>query len=457
MKIRNKILVYFSTTVIALTALSFILIYLLFSQYRKEEFLQQQSERIGTSLQLLSEIKQDNENIQETMDVLTVYDFYDEKLLIFNELKELIYSSKEDIPAPDIKNVLKKLSPENKWFRAKEGKYDIIGIYVQVKNKSYYAISKAYDDFGYTKMFFLRNVLIGIFVIIAIIVFLISHFLSKNISKPIADLTERLNKYDLSAEDAEMVQTETTTFEILQLTERFNALLKRTKKAFAFQRHTTQHISHQLKTPVAVLVSELERIGALNDIDAMKNQIHHQLVKAKSLGSIINVLLEISKIESGQPIQKQPVRIDELIYDVIDELNIIYPDFHFEINYMPDIIDESKLIINLNPILIRQAFQNLLNNCILYSNEAKAQITMDCTSETLLKIQIKNTGKPISEDEKKYLFKHFFRGQNSHGVTGFGLGLVLTKKIIELNGAAINYANPTENENVFELGFGLNT
>ncbi|TVR78258.1 MAG: sensor histidine kinase [Chitinophagaceae bacterium] len=452
MKIRNKILVYFSTTVIVLTAISFTIIYFLFSDYREEEFLQQQNERIITTLQLLTEVKQDDEDIQETMDILTVYDFYDEKLLIFNEKKELIYISKEDIPSPDIENILSQLSPQNEWYKSKEGKYDIIGTHTVKNGKSYYAISKAYDDFGFTKMFFLRNVLAGIFLFIVITVIFVSQFLSNKLSKPITALTEELNNYEPGSEPSKLI-LETSSYEIRQLTERFNELLKRTNEAFSFQKHTIHHISHQLKTPIAVIVSELEKIMQSDTIEDARPAIQNQIIKAKSLGNIIHVLLEISKIESGQEIQMQKVRVDEIIFDVIEELNIIFPDFRFEINYIPEDFNESKLLLNLNQILIRQAFQNLLYNCTTYSNNAKAEIKIDCLSESELKIQIINQGSPISEEEEKLLFNYFFRGKNSKDKTGFGLGLVLTRKIMELNKASISYHNPDENVNVFELRF----
>lgn len=455
MKIRNKILLYFSITVNVLTAISFVIIYLLFAEYREEEFTQQQSERINTSLQLLTEIKQEDEEIQETMDILTVYDYYDEKLLIFNSDKEPLYVSKEDIPDPDIPAILNNLSTDQQWYKTKEGFYDIVGIYTEIRGRGFFAISKAHDAFGYTKLFFLRNVLIGIFIVIAIAVFLISQYLSNKISRPIAALTNTLNKYDLGDEKSEELQTESTTFEIVQLTDRFNDLLKRTREAFAFQKHTVHHISHQLKTPIAVLVSELERIKQLSSEKPIKQELHHQVIKAKSLGSIINVLLEISKIESGTEITRQEKRLDEVIFDVMDELNIIYPDYTFEVNFTPHEFDESRLIIPLNPVLISQVFQNLLTNCIAYSTDSKGEIIIDCHSPDLLTIRIANTGNPISEDETKLMFNHFFRGQNSQNQSGFGLGLVLTKKILELNNASIVYKNPTESLNIFELKFPL--
>jgi signal transduction histidine kinase len=215
------------------------------------------------------------------------------------------------------------------------------------------------------------------------------------------------------------------------------------------------HISHQLKTPIAVLVSEMEKLEKNVHSPALTSDIQSLIVKTKSLGNIINILLDISKIESGSKIIKSISRIDELIFDTIAELNIIFPDFHFEVNYRPKQLSESKLEIKVNQALIKQAFLNILSNCITYSNNAKATILFDCSESDKLQITVSNQGIPLSSDEEKFLFNHFFRGQNSQDKTGFGLGLVLSKRIFEVHSATIHYSNPSPNLNEFKITFAL--
>ena len=455
MKIRDKILLYFSSTVIILTAITFPMVYILFSEYREEEFQQQQKEKISYTIRFLDEYIQMSENLAHIMDELTIHDFYDEKLLIFDDGKNMIFSSIDDLTIDDYPSKLEQLSPSDRWLETKEEEYDVVGIYYEYNGRGYYGLSKAYDASGYTKMYFLRNTLLALFVISTVIVAILSQYFSKKISTPITTLAKDLNKFDLSREKVDEIAIETSSYELSQLTLRFNELIKRTNDAFTFQKHTIQHISHQLKTPIAVLVSELEKMLNYSSLSNIKRDIETQVIKTKSLGNIINTLLEISKIESRQQIRKEPIRVDEMIFDTIAELNIIYPDFHFEVNYIPDEIDEKRLIVSVNSILIRQALQNLLSNCISYSSDSRAKIKLDCSSPAELSIQIINTGDPITAEEKEYLFKHVFRGKNSRGKMGFGLGLVLTREIIELNSARISYYNPTQNQNVFELRFPL--
>lgn len=154
MKIRNKILIYFSTTVIALTAISLMIIYILFSEYREEEFQQQQNEKIHTTIKLIEKIKQESATISYLIDQQDINDFYDEKLLVYDSGKNLIFASLDSLDIVKAESILNKLSQTQRWIETKEENYDLIGIYAEANNQTYYAVSKAYDAFGYTKMYF---------------------------------------------------------------------------------------------------------------------------------------------------------------------------------------------------------------------------------------------------------------------------------------------------------------
>ncbi len=449
MKIRNKILIYFSITVITLSAISLVVIYILFSEYREEEFQQQQNKKIEYTIGLIMEFKQMSEELALMMDAQDIHDFYDEKLLIFDGQKNLIFSSLDSLPIASANKILNDLSPSRQWIETKEGSYDLVGVYMENEGKTYYAISKAFDAFGYSKLYFLRNVIIAIFIAISVIVTLLSLYLSNIISKPIKTLAEKLNRYDLASEKATLLKPDTSSYELQHLTERFNELLKRTNEAFAFQKNAIHHISHELKTPVAILVSELERTKSYTDIDELKSVLDVQIHNAKSLGEIINVFLEISKFESGEQTHTSEVRIDEILFDIVQELQLIYPEFRFDMNYSPIEFEDNRLILNANKMLIKQAFQNLMINCISYGSEQNAQIKIDCSQKNQLLISISNVGEPVSPDEEPYLFNHSFRGKNSQGKIGFGLGLVLAKKIMDYHQGKIVYTNPEDDLNVF--------
>lgn len=451
MKIRNKILIYFSSTVIVLSAFSLVIVFILFSAHREEEFQQLQFSKIKHTVGLIEEFGKLSERVSLLLDKQYIHDFYDEKMLVYDDNKELIFSSIDSLDIVKSDTILNRLSLTNTWIETKEDGYDLIGVTIEHDSKIYYGISKAYDFFGYSKKDFLQKVLFGIFVAVVLVVLLVSFYLSNIIAKPISELTKKIEDYDLIDDENQPVHLQTSTSELKNLTEKFNELLRRTKDAFTFQKHSIQHISHELKTPIAVLVSELEKIEQRNDIEQIKSELEGQIQKTKSLGNIINVMLQISKIDAGQQISKTQVRVDEVVFNCISEVIALYPEFNFDVRFIPDNFNEGILNIEANEPLIKQALLNLLMNAVNYSDNQKAKVSFDGSSDAL-SIVISNSGKTPSDEEQKLIFSHFFRGQNAQNQQGFGLGLVLAQRIFSIHNAVIKYYSE-ENINSFRVEF----
>lgn len=453
MNIRKKILLYFSATVIGLLGATLFFIYTLFYEYREEEFQQRQKQKITSTLKMLTEVKQADESIIQTMGRISIHEFYDEKLLIYDAHKKLIYSSIDDALIPDADKILAALTAERPWLESKDALYDVIGVYVTHDNKSYYGISKAFDSSGYSKLDFLKYVLILTFLGISLVVILISDYLSKKITQPIADITEKINSYKFDSLYIP-IDVKRSKNEVTVLAAQFNELMKRMKEATSFQKHAIHHISHELKTPIAVLVSNFERMEKENDLKVLKIQISNQKENTKSLSEIIDLLLEISKIDTGNSIPKSPIRIDELIFDNTDELSRLHPDFTFSIEYADLIDDENKLTVLGAMRLLKAAFMNLMVNNIHYSKNKEAKIKL-ASHPDYLQIDFINQGPIISKEEEKFLFQHFFRGDNSKGKSGFGLGLVFVYKIILQHGGSIAYSSDYLNTNTFTIHLPL--
>ena len=453
MNIRRKILLSFSATVICLLGIALLFIYTLFYEYREEEFQQMQKQKITSTLKFLTEIRQADESIIQTMDRLTINDFYDEKLLIFNEEKKLIYSSIDDTLIPDAERILSILSPSHQWLETKDDLYDVIGVYVKRDDKIYYGISKAFDSSGYSKLNFLKYILLFTFFGISLIVVAISNYLSKKITKPIEDITKKINNQNFDSIYVP-IEIEQSKNEITVLAQQFNELMKRMKEASSFQKHAIHHISHELKTPISILVSNFERIEKETDLQEIKILMNNQKEDTKNLSEIIDLLLEISKTDSGDSIEKAPLRIDELIFDITDELSHLHADFEFSIEYATLTDDESKLTVSCSSRLLKAALMNLMLNSIHYSSNKSAKIKI-ITNKDDLTINFINEGPIITKTEEAHLFQRFFRGENSKGKSGFGLGLVFINKIILQHGGSISYSNDSRNTNTFTVNLPL--
>lgn len=455
MSIRRKILLYFSATIISLLGITLFFIYTLFYEYREEEFQQKQKQKITSTIKFLTEIKQADESIIQAMDRISINEFYDEKLLIFDHAKERIYSSIDDLQILDreANAILSVLTIANPWLETKDDLYDVVGVYVKYNNNTYYGINKAFDESGYSKLDFLRNVLTVTFLGISLVVILIAYYLSKIIAEPIVDITKKITDYNFDTLYIP-IEVKRSENEIVVLAEQFNKLMKRMKEAVSFQKHAINHISHELKTPIAVLVSNFERMENETDLVVLKAQISRQKEDTKNLSEIINLLLELSKTDAGHSIPKTKIRVDELIFDTIEELAQLYPNFEFSLDYIGATDNEDLLTIQGSARLLKAAFTNLMLNSIHYSSNNEGDIHI-ITNENQLQIAFINQGTVITSDEQKYLFQHFFRGHNSKGKSGFGLGLVFIHKIISQHNGSISYATDGRQLNNFTVIFPL--
>jgi signal transduction histidine kinase len=450
-EIRKKILLYFSFTTILLSGIVFVFIYALFAQYRTEEFQERQKEKIKSTLFFLSETQKVDKDLNDLIERFKLNELYNEKLLIFNEKKEVIYSSIEDLPIQYSLNILNGLNSQNEWYEGKENNYDVVGLYFHKNNNAYYGISKAYDTFGISKLNYLKIILICFFLVITVAVLFIAYFLSKKITQPLLSLTQKIEQYSLGKEYLP-IEISKTSDEINILANQFNLLMKRVNEAFSFQKHAIHHISHELKTPISILVSNFEKMETESDPVQLKNLIQHQKFDTKNLSEIINSLLEIAKAETEKKLKKEFVRIDEILFDCTDELKQLYPHFVFAVNFSPQ-QEEKHLAIRVNANLLKSAFLNLMINCVQYSREKKSLVSIGHDKYNAI-ITFQNDGETILPEEKQFLFQHFFRGENSKNKRGFGLGLVYVHKIMLLHGGKVSYEVQGQ-QNVFTLSIPL--
>lgn len=453
MNIRQKIVLSFSSVTIVLLAIAFLIIYTSFAEYREEEFQQRLKEKMTSTLNFLEEVQVLNNSILHALDRVTLNEAYEEKILLFDKDKKLIYSSIDDLKITFAESLLKDLNSENNWIETKNGDYDVVAVHLNFQNDEFYGISMAYDNFGYAKLEYLRYVLILIFAVITVIILAVTFYISRQISQPINTMAAQIENFTFDSGDHN-IKIPNTRDEIHVLAVKFNELMKRLNESFAFQKHAVNHISHELKTPIAILVSNFEKIEQEQNPQKINHLIQQQKEDTKNLADIINSLLDISKAESGININTERVRMDDLIFDIIARFKSLYPDSVFSVKLNDNIESEEHLTLTGNRRLLTAVFSNLLANAIQYSTNSQAQVDI-AANVFEMKINIINEGETLSEKEQPFMFQHFFRGENSRGTRGFGLGLVLINKIILLHKGSVEYHKKGESTNIFSISLPL--
>ena len=452
MKIRNRIRLIFSFVFLIFLGITFLSVFFISSNYRKQEFFERLKEQSHLTLKLLTEVKGIDEDILQTIDKNTINNLYDEKIILFDSTGKNIYTSIDDTPIHYSIEIINRIKISSEPLQFTEGTYEIFAEKIKKENEIYFSIAKANDKYGLQKITYLGWTLFLVYLIAIAIVIYTTFYFSKLITDPINKLAGEIEKTS-STNLKEIVSIPNTEDEISFLAIKFNELLQRIEKSFAFQKYFIHHVSHELKTPMAVLIANIERISDSNLTEEQKTGLDFQKSGLMQLASVINTLLDISRFEQNDgEIKMTKIRIDELIFETINELSFIYEKAHFDFNIQSEVEDADQLLVTGNERMLRIAMNNLLKNAIAYSSDQIAIINLQIENSRI-KIDILNNGKILSTDEQELLYKYFFRGENSRQIKGFGLGLVLTDKIIRIHQADLLYSIAEDGKNCFTVYF----
>jgi signal transduction histidine kinase len=208
--------------------------------------------------------------------------------------------------------------------------------------------------------------------------------------------------------------------------------------------------SHELRTPMTVIKSYIWLLldgkqGPIND--KQKMYLERTFGSVERLINLVNDMLNVSRIESGRMlIEKENVDITQLVKTTLDELRAKADELqlHLEI----DIKKENVLSVNADPDKIKQVLLNLIGNSLKFTPAGGTITVILDEKDSLVEISVVDTGQGINKEDIEKLFKKFgMIGKNylsKQGTQGTGLGLYLTKSIVELHGGTISVVSEGE-------------
>lgn len=437
-----------------LFAIGFISVYVISENHRSEEFYQRLKDRMLTTYKIMVEVDQIDADMLRLFDRHTINSLYDEKVQLYDSTFHPIYSSLDDTEFEHPAEVLASLSSEQAEIKLKEGKYEILGIRFRHGSHTYYGIAKAYDRFGKSKIRFLGFSLVCTFFAIVVLLVILSLYLARTITLPIQQLTRAIGSISTDRLSVRIAPPASDD-EVGLLTSKFNELLDKVDSAFKFQYHFIHHISHELKTPLAVMVANAEAALTEGKPQVMSHSLNFLRHSLMEMSHVINAMLDISKTETQlASIHSEMIRLDELLFECIDELSYLSPGAEFDFKMDSSIEESDRLTITGNSRMLKLAFMNLLRNALQYK-DAETPVVEICSDSEGVSVMISNDGAPIREEEVKQLFTHLFRGENSRALKGFGLGLVLVHRIILLHNGTIGYKLREDGKNCFTVRFLL--
>ena len=197
-------------------------------------------------------------------------------------------------------------------------------------------------------------------------------------------------------------------------------------------------MSHELRTPMNAIIGFSQLILMDDDQSLSELQIdnvNEVMVAGRHLLHLINEVLDLANIESGKmQLSMEPVILKDIISACMNLMTAEADEKQIKIIYQSTSHD---YLVHADPLRLKQALLNLLSNAVKY-NHAQGEVVVSCeaVANQRLRIFVKDTGKGLSEQEMERLFVPF-ENFGEIGNEGTGIGLVITKQLIELMGGCV--------------------
>lgn len=203
------------------------------------------------------------------------------------------------------------------------------------------------------------------------------------------------------------------------------------QRARAEQREFVAMVSHEFRTPLAIINTSIQQLSANLDAPVAKSQQRAENIRhaVHRMNMLLDDYLSMDRLDSAQQAAR-PRPCD--IYEIIEEAISDWPleRIHLEVQALPQ-----RWVCD--PDLLRIALRNLLANAMRHSpDSSRVDVRVWCTGRTL-HIAVQDHGEGIPPDELPRLFQKYFRGKSAQGKPGAGLGLYLVRRIVHAHGGEV--------------------
>jgi heavy metal sensor kinase len=239
------------------------------------------------------------------------------------------------------------------------------------------------------------------------------------------DLTQRL---DLASSEIELEQ----------LVQTFNSMLDRIEQAFLRQRQFTADAAHELRTPLSIMRTGLDvTLSQSRSVSEYRRALVSTQEEVQRLSHLTNTLLMLARADIHElPLEVKDVDLSLMLNTVVEQFGLVADEKQITLTQevAPDLWlegDEDRLI---------QIIFNLIDNAVKYTPEGGRVRVIAQTVRQRVEIKVEDTGAGIPLEEQTRIFDRFYRidaARNRHQ-GGFGLGLAITKQIVDLHRGSIH-------------------
>ncbi|MBC5772894.1 HAMP domain-containing protein [Pontibacter sp. KCTC 32443] len=436
MKIRNRLTLQFAGIFTLILVLFSLVIYYFTSIYRQEDFY----DRILQRAKVVSAYVFDADEADARTRRLNQIRFY--QVLPYEVVK--IYDSQgrqtftEGRGRLEVDNALLTKIRQEKELHYEQGDRQVVGIVYHDNQGEFIVLASSIDAYSLKKLQHLKVILIVGFLGSLIVVLVAGWVFAKEALRPITKVVSEVEK--ITASDLHMrLSNADGKDELSHLAQTFNKMLERLELAFEMQSTFVSNASHELRTPLTTMMGELEvALMKPRTPEEYQRVLNSTLEDARLLTELSNGLLQIAQasIDSSK-IQQVYLRFDELVWMARDQVVKRQPNAHIDIDFADFPDEEDRLVVKGNEALLLIAMVNVIENAIKFSPTGRSATVRIVLSRKDVKLVVTDRGLGITEEDLKHVFVPFFRAENVRNITGHGIGLPLTERILKLHNGSI--------------------
>ena len=298
--------------------------------------------------------------------------------------------------------------------------------------------------------FLLRSVIAT--TIIILLSSVCTYFLTKKTLTPLQKLTSEVSQIQAQNLSTQLAVPNSKD-EIAQLTSSFNEMLARLDNAFSTQKQFSANAAHELRTPLAVLQTNLEVFEKKQEPEMVEYRQLFTMIKEQTarLSQLVGTLLDMTNLKSVP--RTDQVTLEELVDEVFCDLDPVAEKAGISIHFNDSANQDSHTDVTGSYVLLYRAVYNLVENAIKY-NRPNGSVTVSVKEKNgQAMILVKDTGIGISPENQKKIFDPFFRvdKSRSRAMGGAGLGLALVDSIAREHGGSVKVLESNEKGSILAL------
>ena len=298
--------------------------------------------------------------------------------------------------------------------------------------------------------FLLRSVIAT--TIIILLSSVCTYFLTKKTLTPLQKLTSEVSQIQAQNLSTQLAVPNSKD-EIAQLTSSFNEMLARLDNAFSTQKQFSANAAHELRTPLAVLQTNLEVFEKKQEPEMVEYRQLFTMIKEQTarLSQLVGTLLDMTNLKSVP--RTDQVSLEELVDEVFCDLDPVAEKAGISIHFDDSSSQDSHTDVTGSYVLLYRAVYNLVENAIKY-NRPNGSVTVSVKEKnSQVMILVKDTGIGISPENQKKIFDPFFRvdKSRSRAMGGAGLGLALVDSIAREHGGSVKVLESNEKGSIIAL------